>query len=1223
MRCTQCQTKNLPEARYCMDCGMALKSPCPRCEREIPSQAGYCIFCGVQMDEGAKPPIHPLQDLIPKDYADKLELARDAQAMQGERRIVTILFCDVKGSTAMAEQLDPEEWTEIMNRAFEYLITPIYNFEGTLARLMGDSVLAFFGAPIAHEDDAQRAILAGLEILENIQPFRAQIKHQFQLDFNVRVGINTGLVVVGGVGSDLFMEYTAQGDAINIAARMEQTTEPGTIRIAEATYKKVTGLFEFKPIEGVEIKGKSEPATVYQVLGQKEKSDRGLGLNRPETPLLGREKEIEILEQALRAVKQGRGQIVNLIAEVGLGKSRLLREGRLIWESLNSGETQPFGKLGSRWNQVMGVSYEASRPYSVIQQLIRNFIGVSASDAPELVRQNLATALASSREEISPETVSLFETVLGVKEHSNGNQFEGENLKRAIYKDLKTILEVTVQQNPTVIAIDDLHWSDQASVDLIQHLFQLADRLPILFICTFRPNHRSLAWKVKQFAETEYAHRYLEIELKPLSDADCNALVDRLLQVTHLPENMRGMILEKSDGNPFFLEEVIRSLIDNEVVVQNPVSAEWEVAAGVSQLTIPDNLQALITARIDRLEDTAKRILQMAAVIGRSFYHQVLEIILGATAELDYELNNLQRLGLILEAAREPDLEYAFRQALTHETAYSTILLKHRREFHRKVGEVLLQLYPERADEFATVLGHHFYEALDLRALGYFKIAGDAAFRLYANQEAIGFYSKAIEVCEWSDEPDIDQLADLYTCLGRAFETNSQFTEALNNFQEMEILAQKFGSDTMIMTAQIAQAQIYSIASNEFNLEAGLEFTEKAQTLAERLDDKPVLAKIAWIKANLFRFHKNLDAAQSAGEEAIVLARELGLEEQLAYSLTDTAHTYNMAGRIDRAKEVTLEASHLWRKLDNLSMLTDSLGGMAAVCVYAGDYDEAYGYSDEAYAISSEIENIWGQAYSRYVIGWVDFERGNVDVALERFQESIKNSTAANFFVGETLSRNILSTLYSELGHFDLAQNTLELLYANYLENIQVAQPFLIGAKLFAYAKTGQSAVAQQIMKDEEVIIAETNFLAKHYYVLSRCYVALAEKKYQTADEIAAEFYNLFRETGIEYLSPEFLLISGVAQFQQGQDSKAKNSLESARQMAERLGSRRTLWQIDYYLGLWSAQQGQVAEAEQYHQSAQGNINYILDHISDGELKAAFRAKPEVQAVFKENQMER
>ncbi|MFN2232753.1 MAG: ATP-binding protein, partial [Anaerolineales bacterium] len=480
---------------------------------------------------------------------------------------------------------------------------------------------------------------------------------------------------------------------------------------------------------------------------------------------------------------------------------------------------------------------------------------------------------------------------------------------------------------------DDLHWVDQTSAEFIVHLFQLTDRLPILFICAFRPDHTSPAWMIKQAAETDYNHRYTEINLSPLSSNESNALVNALFTSDEIPLDVRRMILEKSDGNPFFMEEVIRTLIDNDIVTQNRDNSHLIVTSRIDNFTIPDNLHALLAARIDRLEENAKHVLQLASVIGRSFNQPVLEIICDDKSELDYELNNLQRLDLILEYAREPYIEYIFRQALTQETVYNTILLKYRREFHKRVGEALLQLYPDRVDEYVSVLGYHFYQAQDPRASIYFRRAGDSAFRLYANAEAIGYYSKAIETTMWVEHPDLDQLVYLYGRRGRSFELNSQFSEALGNYKDMEELAQKYQVISVELNAIIAQAQIYSVPSTEFNLLTGLELIEKAKAMAKALNDQAALAKIYWIMTNLYRFHRSLDKAQQMGEKAIALARKLGLEEQLAYSLTDSAHTYNLNGQVVRAREVSLEAAELWRKMGNQPMLADCLGGLASIHV--------------------------------------------------------------------------------------------------------------------------------------------------------------------------------------------------------------------------------------------------------------------------------------------------
>jgi class 3 adenylate cyclase len=374
--CPVCQTANEEDANFCLNCNHRLVVVCPRCSRRVNSRANYCDRCGLalntpyrvenvqpesrpattlkRVDQVASQPSKPagqpvgaplpaeakrsatqapavesaLAQYIPAELMRKLEMARTSGEMVGERRVVTMMFCDVKGSTAAAEQLDPEEWSEIINGAFEHMIRPVYTYEGTVARLMGDSILAFFGAPLAHEDDPQRAVLAGLDILANMTPYREKLKQSWGIDVNVRVGINTGLVVVGAVGSDLRMEYTALGDAINLAARMEQTAEPGTVQIAEETYKLVRHLFEFETLPPIEVKGKAESVQAYRVLARRAVAGRVRGIEGLHAEMVGREAELATFKRIIVDLKQGVGRIVSVLGEAGLGKSRLVGEAK-------------------------------------------------------------------------------------------------------------------------------------------------------------------------------------------------------------------------------------------------------------------------------------------------------------------------------------------------------------------------------------------------------------------------------------------------------------------------------------------------------------------------------------------------------------------------------------------------------------------------------------------------------------------------------------------------------------------------------------------------------------------------------------------------------------------------------------------------------------------------------------------------------------------------------
>jgi tetratricopeptide (TPR) repeat protein len=606
----------------------------------------------------------------------------------------------------------------------------------------------------------------------------------------------------------------------------------------------------------------------------------------------------------------------------------------------------------------------------------------------------------------------------------------------------------------------------------------------------------------------------------------------------------------------------------------------------------------------------------MASVVGRSFYYQVLEIINDATDELDKQLVNMQRLGLILEVGREPDVEYIFRQALTYETAYNTILLRHRREYHCRVGEAILQLFPEGVEEFSSMLAHHFYQGQDNRALTYLKMKGDGALALYANIEAQDAYKKAIEAAKWDDSVDLETLTELYVCLGRVYELNSDFDEALENYKALENLAVEKQEKNVELTALISQALIYSVPSSEFNLSLGMMIVEKARTIAEEINQREALAKLHWISMNLNRFNQSPKDAQQDGEKAILLARELNLEEQLAYSLNDASHAYSMSGEMDRAREVALEAIELWEKLDDLPMLADGLAGLAAISVYSGQFDEAYQYSDRAYEISQTIENVWGQSYSRYAIGLVDFERGEVDLAIEHFKQTIRDAGISKFKAGELLSRAFLSIAYGELGCSEAALEVIENKFDPDMENLAVTRAFLLGATLLAYVQAGNLEKAENVMEKFRNGFEGGYFIARHYFVLGKCYYYLIIGDDATALDTSEEFFTNLEKTGITFLNSELLLISSIALKNLGRISEAMEKLSEATEWANRLGSRKTLWQINYQFGLCLLEESKPDEAAVHFAEAMKNLEFIIDHISDPEIRTAFMAKKEVAALY-------
>ncbi len=649
MKCWNCGSENPAGAKFCSNCGQPQQRPCPNCSTVNPAGAKFCFNCGFNLQpQGATAPPAPsaapaaptpgqaagagreslVEKFMTKEVAAKLDAARSSRAVEGERRIVTILFCDVKGSTAMAEQLDPEEWAEIMNNAFEYLIKPVHDYEGTVARLMGDAILAFFGAPLAHEDDPQRAILAGLEIIENITQYREKIQQQYGMDFSVRVGLNTGLVVVGNIGSDYKFEYTAMGDAINLAARMQTAADPNSVFITENTYRLVPALFDFEDKGLMEIKGKAEAVHVYRVLDARKGAIKTRGIAGLSSPMVGRRRESNMLQQIADDVKMGHGSSVAIIGEAGLGKSRLIAEWRKT-ALLDTGE-KPI-----RWVEGRCLSYGSSMAHHLSADVLRALIGAPAGASEEETHAVLKDALADLFADDLKDVYPFLGHLLGVKLEEDMaarvKYLDGPALQAKYVSAYKRYLQTCAASSPLIIICEDIHWADPSSVELLSQVNPIVAEAPVVFAFVTRPEKDVPGWKLITQAREIPGTGLAELHLSPLTDKDSQELVSNLLEIESLPSNVRDLILAKAEGNPFFVEEVIRMLIDRGNLVRS--DGNWVVAKPINTIDIPDTLQGVLIARIDRLPEDAKRVLQIASVIGRKFQVKVLEQVLAADQE--------------------------------------------------------------------------------------------------------------------------------------------------------------------------------------------------------------------------------------------------------------------------------------------------------------------------------------------------------------------------------------------------------------------------------------------------------------------------------------------------------------------------------------------------------------------------------------------------------------
>ena len=556
----------------------------------------------------------------PAPLIEKMRAAK----LSGERKPVTALFVDVVGSTALAEQMDPEDWTAIVTEAFDQMSQAVFRYEGTIAQLQGDAMLAFFGAPVAHEDDPERAVYAALDMIEATSEFAEQLKRTQGIEFRIRVGINTGPVVVGNVGGDLRYDYTALGDAMNVAARMQAAAEPNTILVTENTKRLAGDTFEVEDLGDIEVKGKTEPVHAYRVIGRSAAPGRKRGLERVglDSPMVGREAPLAALQEQFEIVRAGRGRIAFVVGEPGIGKSRLLAEFR--------GSIEADAGTKATWIEGRCVSFGRNLPYHLLIDIVRFALSIPFGDNDDEARarldSELAEVLGPEAADAAPYLAHLLALPLRPDEQDRA-MLEPDVMQSRYIAALVRLLRGFSTRGPVVLFTEDVHWADPASIDVMLQLLPLTAQQPVLLVGALRRDTDSVGWRLLAQAREAFGAALTEIALDPLTEAQSRDLIAHLLEVESLPVTVRDSILARAEGNPFFVEEVVRMLIEKGAIVRE--GERWVATTAVASVEIPDTLHGLLLARIDQLPDDAKRSLRVASVIGRQFPVRVLERVLG------------------------------------------------------------------------------------------------------------------------------------------------------------------------------------------------------------------------------------------------------------------------------------------------------------------------------------------------------------------------------------------------------------------------------------------------------------------------------------------------------------------------------------------------------------------------------------------------------------------
>jgi class 3 adenylate cyclase/tetratricopeptide (TPR) repeat protein len=971
VRCPRCQSENREGVRFCEECGSRLALTCANCGAEMPPDKRFCGSCGTPV---APPPVARYaspQGYTPKHLAEKILTTR--ATLEGERKQVTVLFADLKGSMELLADRDPEEARKLLDPVLQRMMEAVHRYEGTVNQVMGDGIMALFGAPLAHEDHAVRACRAAVRMQETVGTYAVDLRRAQGLDVQIRVGLNSGEVVVRAIDNDLHMDYSAIGQTTHLAARMEQLARPGTTLLTENTLRLAEGYVEVRPMGPVPVKGLPLPVEIYELTRfAPVRSRLQAAAVRGLTPFVGREREVDKLREVRDRTAAGHGQVVAVAGEPGVGKSRLL------WEFAHSDRIS-----GWRVVECTAMSHGKTISYLPVSDMLRGYFQIDDRDDERRIREKVAGKLITLDESLRAALPAFFQ-LLDVSVEDPEWQAQDPNQRRQRTLDaVKRLLLRESHVQPLLIIFESLHWVDSETQAFLDSLVESLPTSRALLLVSYRPEYQH-NWGGKTY--------YTQFRIDPLPPASAAELLHALLGDDPGLRLLKQVLIDRTDGNPFFLEECVRTLVETRALTGE--RGAYRVGREVQAIQMPATVQAVLAARIDRLPTEARRLLQAAAVIGMDVPLNLLHAIMEVPEEaLRRGLAHLQAAEFLYEVSLFPTVEYTFKHALTQDVAYGTLLQERRRQLHARIVAAIEHLHADRLAEHVERLAHHALrgEVWD-KAVTYLRQAGAKAAARAANPEAVMLFEQALVAVQHLPEgrASAERAIDLRLDLRPPLLQLGQLERVLQLSREAEAFAEKLGDDQRL-------ARVYTYLINYHHLkgepELAVEYGERCLRIEDSVHDSALQA----------------------------LARGY-----LGYSYHAQGH-YRRAEFVLKQNVEALESA--WGQAEGpeagISFVT-SAGWLAFTLAELGEFDAATTYLDRAQQAAEVSGHAYTHTIARTLAGLVWLRRGQLDRALPLLQKSLDACREKNLDVWRPIPSSLLGLTCILLGRLEEGLRLLE-----------------------------------------------------------------------------------------------------------------------------------------------------------------------------------------------------